>query len=52
MVLAPVTWGAWVRHNPTVVTGGTLLLVMLVVAVLAPWLGTVDPLNITRLGRL
>src|SRR5262249_12573530 len=42
MTLAPEEWVDWVRHNPTVAAGGTLLLVMLAVAALAPWLGTVD----------
>jgi peptide/nickel transport system permease protein len=32
--------------------GGALLLVMLAVAALAPWLGTVDPLNINPIQRL
>jgi peptide/nickel transport system permease protein len=37
--------GAWglARRYPAVALGGTLLLTMLLVAVLAPWLGTVDP---------
>jgi len=49
---APVTWGDWVRRNPTVAAGGALLLVMLAVATLAPWLGTADPLNINPIQRL
>ena len=32
-----------VRRYPTIVVGGLLLLVVLLMAVLAPWLGTVDP---------
>lgn len=35
-------WGAVYRH-PTIAFGGTLLIVMLLIAVLAPFLGTVDP---------
>ena len=52
MTPAPAVWVDWVRHNPTVAAGGTLLLVMLAVAVLAPWLGTVDPLNINPMQRI
>jgi peptide/nickel transport system permease protein len=33
----------FVRRNPTIVLGGALLLVMVLIAILAPWLGTVDP---------
>ena len=35
-------WGL-VRRHPTVVVGGLLLLVVFLMAALAPWLGTVDP---------
>ena len=34
------------RRHPAMAAGGALLLAMLPVAALAPWLGTVDPLNI------
>jgi peptide/nickel transport system permease protein len=34
---------AYVRRNPTIVVGGLLLLIVFLMAVLAPWLGTVDP---------
>jgi len=34
---------AFARAHPTVVIGAALLLLMLAVAVFAPWLGTVDP---------
>ncbi|WP_419539172.1 ABC transporter permease [Methylobacterium radiotolerans] len=33
----------YVRRNPTIVVGGVLLLIVFLMAVLAPWLGTVDP---------
>jgi peptide/nickel transport system permease protein len=33
----------FVRRNPTIVVGGTLLLIMILMAVFAPYLGTVDP---------
>jgi peptide/nickel transport system permease protein len=33
----------FVRRNPTIVAGGALLLIMIFIAILAPYLGTVDP---------
>ena len=33
----------FVRRNPTIVVGGALLLIMIFIAILAPYLGTVDP---------
>jgi peptide/nickel transport system permease protein len=33
----------FVRRNPTIVAGGALLLIMILIAILAPYLGTVDP---------
>jgi peptide/nickel transport system permease protein len=33
----------FVRRNPTIVVGGALLLIMILIAVFAPYLGTVDP---------
>jgi len=33
----------FVHRHPTIVLGGALLLVMILIAILAPWLGTVDP---------
>jgi peptide/nickel transport system permease protein len=33
----------FVRRNPTIVAGGALLLIMILIAILAPFLGTVDP---------
>lgn len=33
----------FIRRHPTIVIGGTLLLVLLFIAAFAPWLGTVDP---------
>jgi peptide/nickel transport system permease protein len=35
-------WG-FARRNPAIALGGALVLAMLLIAVLAPWLGTVDP---------
>ncbi len=33
----------FIRHNPTIVIGGSLLMIMVLIAILAPYLGTVDP---------
>ncbi len=33
----------FVRRHPTIVLGGSLLLIMILIAILAPYLGTVDP---------
>ena len=41
----------WVRRNPTMAVGGVLLAAVLGVALFAPWLGTVDPLNINPIGQ-
>jgi peptide/nickel transport system permease protein len=38
-------------RNPFVIIGGTILLVMLAIAALAPFLGTVDPTRIDPAGR-
>ena len=43
--------GAFHRH-PLAIVGGTLLLLMLGIAVLAPWLGTVDPTQLAPVRRL
>ena len=40
-----------VRH-PTIVAGGSLVGVMLLIAIFAPWLGTVDPTSIAPAKRL
>ena len=33
----------FIRRNPTIVIGGSLLMIMVLIAILAPYLGTVDP---------
>ena len=38
-------------RNPSVIVGGTILLIMLVIAILAPFLGTVDPTRIDPAAR-
>jgi peptide/nickel transport system permease protein len=40
------------RRHPTAIAGGMVLLVMILVAVLAPWLGTVDPQAVAPVKRL
>jgi peptide/nickel transport system permease protein len=41
----------FICRNPAIVTGGTLLLIIVLIAVLAPWLGTVDPTAVEVLKR-
>jgi peptide/nickel transport system permease protein len=40
------------RRHPTAIVGGAVLLVMILVALLAPWLGTVDPQAVAPIKRL
>ena len=40
------------RRNPTMVGGACFLLVMLVAALAAPWLGTIDPEELNPIDRL
>ena len=40
------------RRHPTAIAGGIVLLLMVLVALLAPWLGTVDPQAVTPIKRL
>ena len=42
----------WLRKHPTLVLGATLLVVMAIVAMAAPWLATHDPEDIDPLARL
>jgi peptide/nickel transport system permease protein len=42
----------YIRRHPTVVIGGTLLGLMMAMAVFAPFLGTVDPLALSPAHRL
>jgi peptide/nickel transport system permease protein len=44
--------GAALRRHPTAIAGAVVLVVMVLVAVLAPWLGTVDPLSVSPVKRL
>jgi peptide/nickel transport system permease protein len=41
-----------VLTHPTIVVGGSILLLLVLVALLAPWLGTVDPQRLSPLRRL
>ncbi len=49
------TWrrfrGAFRRH-PTAIIGGVVLLLMILIAVFAPWLGTIDPQAVSPIRRL
>jgi peptide/nickel transport system permease protein len=40
------------RRHPTAIVGGLVLLAMILVALLAPWLGTVDPQAVAPVKRL
>jgi peptide/nickel transport system permease protein len=40
------------RRHPTAIVGGAVLLLMIGVAVFAPWLGTVDPQAVSPIKRL
>jgi peptide/nickel transport system permease protein len=46
------TWPRAIRRHPTIVFGAALLAVMAATAVLAPYLGTVDPQAISPIERL
>ena len=43
---------AWWRRNLSIVIGGGLIAAMICIAVLAPWLGTVDPAALSPIRRL
>jgi len=40
------------RRHPTAIVGGVVLLAMILIAVFAPWLGTVDPEAVAPIQRL
>ena len=40
------------RRHPTAIVGGVVLLAMILIAVFAPWLGTVDPQAVAPIRRL
>ena len=40
------------RRHPTAIVGGVVLLLMVLMALLAPWLGTTDPLALAPVKRL
>src|ERR1700739_3591571 len=44
--------GTFVHRHPTIVLGGALVGVMILIAILAPWLGTVDPTALAPAKRL
>src|SRR2546429_2122725 len=40
------------RRHPTALIGGVILIVMVAIAILAPWLGTIDPQAVSPAKRL
>jgi peptide/nickel transport system permease protein len=44
--------GGTLRRHPTAIAGGVVLAVVVLVALFAPWLGTVDPLAVVPTRRL
>ena len=54
-LLPPVTrrtgWQGHIRRHPTIAIGAGLLLALMLVAIFAPWLGTVDPSAIAPARR-
>jgi len=40
------------RRHPTAIVGGVVLLLMILIAIAAPWLGTGDPLTVSPIRRL
>jgi len=54
-VSASPTWQRFrdaFRRHPTAIAGGVILLLMILAALLAPWLGTVDPQAVAPVRRL
>jgi peptide/nickel transport system permease protein len=55
-VLPPVKqrgkMATFIRRNPTIVGGGILMAIMILIAILAPFLGTVDPTALAPVKRL
>jgi peptide/nickel transport system permease protein len=47
-----VTRRGFARRNPTAVIGGALLFVLLLIAILAPLIGTTDPQKLSPIARL
>jgi len=48
----PISWRDVVRRHPTVIVGSTILVLMVAMAVFAPFLGTVDPQALSPIRRL
>src|SRR5947207_4794736 len=40
------------RRHPTALIGGVILIVMIAIAIFAPWLGTIDPQAVAPVRRL
>lgn len=48
----PGTTMSQLLRHPTILFGGTILILLVLVAVFAPWLGTIDPQRLSPLRRL
>ena len=54
IVAAPAKPSAALRkllHNPAVLFGGTVIAIVVLMGLLAPWLGTIDPIAINPIAR-
>jgi peptide/nickel transport system permease protein len=51
-VVAPGRFREALRRHPTAIAGGVVLAAMILVAALAPWLGTTDPQAVEPVNRL
>ena len=40
------------RRHPTAIVGGVVLLLMILIAIFAPWLGTIDPQAVAPIRRI
>ena len=40
------------RSHPTAIVGAVVLLIMILIAIFAPWLGTIDPQAVSPIKRL
>jgi len=49
--IRPARWSRFVRRHPAIALGGAIIAVMLAIALLAPWLGTLDPTAIAPAKR-
>ncbi|WP_201863219.1 ABC transporter permease [Microvirga soli] len=52
LVAPPMVRRRFWRRHPTIFAGAAILAVMILVALLAPWLGTIDPTQLSPIRRL